>query len=97
VNYRLHPEAAWEHEEQVAYYEARQAGLGRRYHSAVLNAISKACRSPGRFKVVRPPSIRRVSLAGFPFAVIYREVSMTIQVLAIAHYRRDPNYWQQRA
>lgn len=29
MNYVLHPAAALEHEEQVAYYEARSPGLGR--------------------------------------------------------------------
>ena len=58
----LHPEAALEHEEQVAYYEARAVGLGRRYHAALL----------------------------------FREASGEIQVLAIAHLRRRPGYWASR-
>jgi hypothetical protein len=33
VKYRLHPEAAAEHKRQIAYYEEKQAGLGRRYHA----------------------------------------------------------------
>jgi hypothetical protein len=33
VSYRLHPEAAAEHKRQIAYYEEKQAGLGRRYHA----------------------------------------------------------------
>lgn len=32
MTYRLHPEAAREHQQQVAYYENEQRGLGRRYH-----------------------------------------------------------------
>jgi hypothetical protein len=42
VNYRLHPDAALEHEEQIAYYEERRDGLGRRYHLAMLRAIERA-------------------------------------------------------
>ncbi len=34
MNFRLHPDAALEHEDQIAYYEERRAGLGRRYHLA---------------------------------------------------------------
>jgi toxin ParE1/3/4 len=85
-----------EHEEQIVYYEERRAGLGRRYHLAMLRAIELACRAPGRFKIVRPPNLRKVSLRGFPFAVIYREVDSMVQVLAIAHHRRAPNYWVRR-
>jgi hypothetical protein len=75
VNYRLHPEAALEHEEQVAYYEERRRGLGQRYHAAMLRAVGKACRAPHIFRVVRAPDLRRVSLLGFPLAIIFREVA----------------------
>ena len=96
MNYRLHPDAALEHEEQVTYYEERRAGLGRRYHLAMLRAIALASSNPRRFKIVRPPNLRKVSLRGFPFAVIYREVDSMVQILAIAHHRRAPNYWVRR-
>ena len=96
MTYRLHPDAAPEHEEQVAYYEERRAGLGRRYHLAMLRAIALAAGNPRRFKVIRLPNLRKVSLRGFPFAVIYREVDSIVQVLAIAHHRRAPNYWIRR-
>jgi len=96
VNYRLHPDAALEHERQVAYYEERRTGLGGRYHQSALRAIESACRTPQGFKVVRQPNIRKVSLRGFPFAVVYREVDAMVQVLAVAHHRRRPDYWSVR-
>ncbi len=96
MNYRLHPDAALEHEEQIAYYEERRAGLGRRYHLAMLRAVERAGSAPHRFKVVRPPNLYKVSLRGFPFAVIYREVDSIVQVLAVAHHRRVPDYWIRR-
>jgi len=96
VNYRLHPDAALEHEDQIAYYEERRAGLGRRYHLAMLRAIALASGNPHGFKIVRPPNLRKVFLRGFPFAVIYREVESVVQVLAIAPHRRAPNYWIRR-
>jgi toxin ParE1/3/4 len=97
VTYRLHPEAALEHERQVSYYEEQGAGLGRRYHEATVQAIGKAVAAPQRFRISRPPNIRKISLQGFKFWVIYREISGRIQVLAIAHYRRHPDYWAPRA
>jgi hypothetical protein len=33
VKYGIHPDAAAEHRQQVAYYERRQIDLGRRYHA----------------------------------------------------------------
>ena len=48
MKYALHPEAALEHEDQVAYYEARSAGLGRRYHAAFLSTLLRICDAPYR-------------------------------------------------
>lgn len=96
MNYQLHPEAAFEHEEQVAYYEARATGLGRRYHSAFRSAILQVCETPNRFKVLSAPAIRRAAIYGFPYSIIFRETPDHIHILAIAHNRRRPGYWAQR-
>jgi plasmid stabilization system protein ParE len=97
VSYLLHPEAALEHEKQVAYYEERSVGLDGRYHSATLQAIGKAVAAPHRFRIARPPNFRQVRLHGFPFTITYREAGATVQVLAVAHHRRRPDYWSLRA
>jgi plasmid stabilization system protein ParE len=96
VNYRLHPEAALEHEEQVGYYEERSVGLGRKYHAATTHAISKAIAQPHQFRLARQPNFRQVGLLGFPFTITYRELNGEVQVLAIAHHRRHPDYWTMR-
>jgi hypothetical protein len=96
VNYALHPEAALEHEEQVAYYEQRSAGLGRRYHAAFRSVLLRVCEVPHRNKVVQAPNVRRVSIRGFPFSVIFREVNGVVQVLAVAPHRKRPGYWAER-
>jgi toxin ParE1/3/4 len=97
VSYWLHPEAAEEHKKQVAYYEEAQAGLGRRYHDAFLAAVSTAVDAPHRFAVVHAPDIRRTHFKVFHFDIIYREINGSIQVLAVAHHRRQPGYWSSRA
>jgi len=47
VKYQLHPEAALEHEEQVAYYEARASGVA---------ALSKGFLSASYFASLAAPS-----------------------------------------
>ncbi|MEW6169723.1 MAG: type II toxin-antitoxin system RelE/ParE family toxin [Pseudomonadota bacterium] len=96
MNYVLHPAAALEHEQQVAYYQERQAGLGARYHSAFKAAVALACATPRRFKIIREPEIRKIRLQGFPYNLIYREAGEVIQILAVAHHRRRPEYWAGR-
>lgn len=96
MRYWLHPEAAAEHTRQVAYYEETQPGLGRRYHADFLEVLSQVCASPDRYRVVAVPNVRRAMFKVFHFDVVYREVDSAIQVLAIAHHRRQPGYWSGR-
>jgi hypothetical protein len=42
------------------------------------------------------PSVRRFLLKRFPFAIVYEVVSSDIQILAVAHARRRPQYWKKR-
>jgi toxin ParE1/3/4 len=97
VNYWLHPEAAQEHKNQVAYYEQIQAGLGKRYHTAFIDCLSRIQANPTSFRIVVSPDIRRTMFKVFQFDVIYRQVEGVVQILAIAHHRRQPAYWQGRA
>jgi plasmid stabilization system protein ParE len=96
VIYQLHPEAAAEHRKQVAYYEDRQIGLGKRYHAEFRSVLAIVCEAPQRFRVIGEPSIRRLHFTVFPFDLIYREVGGSVQILAIAHHRREPGYWLGR-
>jgi hypothetical protein len=96
VNYAIHPAAALEHEEQVAYYEARVSGLGQRYHAAFHSALSRVCEVPDRYKIIQAPGIRLSRLRGFPFSLIYRVVGDIVHVLAVAPHRKRPGYWSTR-
>ncbi|HBL27269.1 MAG TPA: type II toxin-antitoxin system RelE/ParE family toxin [Acidobacteria bacterium] len=96
MRYRLHPEAAAEHKRQVAWYEERQAGLGRRYHAEYLSALALALAAPHRYKIVRQPAIRRIGFRVFHFDLIYREAGGVVEVLAVAPQRREPSYWASR-
>lgn len=96
MKYWLHPEAAEEHKKQVAHYEEIQSGLGRRYHAEFQNVLVMVCNSPTRSRIVLAPNIRRCMLKVFHFDVIYREVDGQVQVLAVAHHRRQPGYWVAR-
>jgi plasmid stabilization system protein ParE len=39
---------------------------------------------------------RRYVLHGFPYSIIYREARDTLQVIALAHHKRRPDYWHPR-
>lgn len=96
MNYSFHPAAAAEHLEQITFYESRQAGLGARYREHFLKIILDVCEQPAQYPIECQPDIRRVRLRLFPLTIIYRQRNATIQVLAVAHYRRRPGYWLGR-
>jgi hypothetical protein len=60
---------------------------------ALLNLI---CNSLEEWQVELEAEIRRTPLYRFPLSVIYREKINTLQILAIAHDRRRPQYWLNR-
>jgi plasmid stabilization system protein ParE len=94
--YEFHPAAETEFLESVGFYESRVQGLGTAFIDEFEASIGLVVESPQRWKVEREPDIRCVSLRRFPFSIIYREKSSTVQVLAVAHNRRRPLYWLGR-
>jgi hypothetical protein len=41
-------------------------------------------------------AIRRVLLSKFPYAVLFLELADDIRIIAIAHLKREPEYWLNR-
>jgi plasmid stabilization system protein ParE len=96
MKHTFHPEALTEYVEHVEFYNLRGVGLGLRLHTAVKTTIANVCKAPERFRIEFSPDIRKIRVQGFPYNIIFREVSGNIQILAIAHHRRQPFYWLNR-
>jgi hypothetical protein len=80
---------------EVAYYEAKETGLGGRFLVAVEEATARALAYP---LTGTPASerTRRIFLKDFPFALVYRPDDMGLVVFAVAHHARRPGYWRNR-
>jgi len=96
MSYFFHPVAQTEHLESVAFYETKRAGLGASYLTEFEAIMSVVSENPNRYPVEKQPDIRRVRMKRFPYNIIFREFEDTVQVLAVAHKRRDPQHWQSR-
>ncbi len=96
MTFSFHPAAEAEHLEQVAWFEEQQIGLGRRYLTEVESAIARACAAPRQYRVEHAPDVRRITVRGFPFEILFRAVDGAVQILAVAHYRRRAGYWLTR-
>ena len=81
--------------EAAAYYEAQQSDLGRRFLASVQDSINRIVINPQLYPIVEP-DVRRCLTRTFPFGVLFRDRPDKIEVIAVMHLHRDPNYWQER-
>lgn len=93
---KFDPDARTEFLAAIRYYEDYRPGLGRRFRDAVEVAISKACETPLCYRVLRAP-FRRCLVQKFPYSVIFSIERDHLLVIAVAHAKRKPGYWGDRA
>jgi plasmid stabilization system protein ParE len=96
MSYFFHPAAEAEYLESIAFYESKKPGLGATYLGEWERVMASVCEAPYRNPIEKLPDVRRIRLSKFPFTVLYRESAGTVQVLAVAHHRRRPQYWLGR-
>lgn len=96
MSYYFHPSTEAEHFEDIAFFESRQPGLSAAYLAELEELMASVVHAPHRCRIERKPNIRRVFLKRFPFNVIFRDAEGVVQVLAVAHKRRRPDYWLGR-
>jgi toxin ParE1/3/4 len=93
--YEFHPAAEEEFIESAAYYEASVPGLGERFVSDVRRTIEQLLEYPEIGPQI-DANLRRVVLTHFPYSLIYSFTPGLLRVIAVAHMRRRPRYWQSR-
>jgi len=82
--------------EASLFYEARSEGLGLEFLDGVQRLIDLVCDHPTLGQSVGV-GFRRAVLHRFPFTLIYSEEHAEIVIIAIAHQKRRPGYWRNRA
>ena len=91
----FHPSADAELLEAEEWYAARDPALGSRFAATLAKAIDTLLDSPERWPLVRG-DVRRYVVRGFPYAVFYTFDEPTVNVVAVAHAKRRPEYWMDR-
>ena len=97
---RFGSEATSELEDAVRWYEQRHVGLGLEFLAAVDNAVESIHRWPLTGTPVDSANtvdIRRIAISRFPYHLAYIITGEQVHVLAVAHDRRRPTYWHNRA
>lgn len=77
------------------YYQRRRYGLGEDFLNEIERATSFAAARPA-VGTSLGDGFRWVLTRRFRYAVIYRQSLRGIEVLAVAHLRRRPDYWRTR-
>ena len=91
-----HREARIEADQAASFYEARQPGLDRRFLDILEDALYRISRRPHMYPKVEG-DIHKCRFTRFPYGVIYRTKSETVEILAIMHLKREPGYWKARS
>jgi hypothetical protein len=92
--------AASEATEAAAFYELEQPGLGQQFEEALFDAT--ALLRDDVLPVVAISArlsrqqVGRLLLRRFPFSVVVRQSDHIVEVIAVAHHSRRPNYWRGR-
>ena len=88
--------ARQEFDDAFVRYESQSPGLGEALRSAVKLQVQKIKAHPDAWMLVRPGIRKRLGHT-FPYDVIYQRVPHGILILALAHKKRAPMYWIERA
>jgi toxin ParE1/3/4 len=80
-----------------AWYRERNPEVADRFVHEVQRTLELIEAFPARG--LRIPFVigkaRRLTVAGFPYYIVFEELTDRVEVLAIAHHRRRPGYWRR--
>lgn len=97
---RFSPESVEELAEAAAWYASQRPELAEWFLEEIARALKSAQTRTASFPRLRDLpsdlSVRRVLLSKFPYAVLFLELNDDIRIIAIAHCKRDPDYWLNR-
>ena len=77
------------------WYAERSAEAAIGFAVAVDDAIDRVLEDPSRFPTLSG-SCAYCSLRRYPFRLVFRDEPNRLIVIAIAHAKRRPNFWQDR-
>jgi plasmid stabilization system protein ParE len=93
---RLRRVAKQDLREAVAWYRKRDPQLAIRFLDEVYKTLAMIEKFPstgGMVYGVDDPQTRQLPVDNFPYHVVFRRSPERTSVLAIAHSRKNPGYW----
>jgi plasmid stabilization system protein ParE len=91
----FHPAAEQELLDAEDWYAERSLLAARAFVQEVTVVVESALAAPERWPI-HLHGTRRIVFLRFPFSLIYRLREERVQVVAVAHQSRRPDYWKDR-
>jgi len=91
----FHPAALDDSTAAEGWYRERSDAAAVAFVAELDQAVDRIGEAPERWPR-HTHGTRRLVLRRFPFTVIYRVGSAEVEVMAVAHGRRRPDYWKGR-
>ncbi|HTY22018.1 MAG TPA: type II toxin-antitoxin system RelE/ParE family toxin [Desulfomonilaceae bacterium] len=95
MNSEFLPEAEEEFREATRYYELEAPGVGVAFVAEVRKAVRSIIENPYAAVAVGS-GVRRTLLNHFPYNILYAVEPDLIVIVAVAHQKRRPRYWEAR-
>ncbi len=89
------PEALREIDEAFEWYLERSVQAAESFVREVDGGLALVGASPTVWPIFHRGT-RRYVLRRFPYDIVYRDRAGGVQIVAIAHHKRRPGYWQRR-
>ena len=93
---KIEPEAHEDIQEGIDWYNKKQRGLGRKFHTQVKTFFKHLETNP--FYEVRYNDVRCLPLKKYPYMIHFTvdEKSKLVTVRAVFNTSKDPNIWKER-
>lgn len=83
--------------EAAAFYEARREGLGVEFVESIERTINEILDMPNAgAPCASDPRFRQRLVRRFPYRIMYQVMTGRIEIAAIMHTSRRPDYWLGR-
>jgi len=89
---KYHPAAGREIKAAHAWYLRQSLQAADGFYEELLPALDRVHQQP-RLYTPHIYGTQRLVLSRYPFLIIYRELQEEIQIIAVAHAKRRPDYW----
>jgi plasmid stabilization system protein ParE len=91
----IRPEAEWDIQEACEWYAAQREGLDQQFFHAVTAKIEWVRQHPFVHAVVQDGA-RLARLKRFQYVIAYLVHDDEVEIVAVFHGHRDPEFWQSR-